>query len=97
MICSSGKCAKKPAAASCAPAKAGFTLKSDTNWNKLAGSTEAKTSAAEAEKICTSNAACLAWNSFGYYIIGGSSSATLAFSPYTGLCVYTKNPAPAGR
>ena len=97
MICTQAHCAKKvsAAAAPCAPAKAGYTLRANTNWNKLAGSTGAQTTPAEAEKMCNSNPSCLAWNSLGYYIIASSASATLSYSPYTGLCIYVKNPAPA--
>jgi len=97
MVCTAGKCAKKAsaaAAAPCAAAKAGYTLKADTNWDKLAGSTGGQTTPAEAEKMCNSNPSCLAWNSFGYYIIASSGAATLKYSPYTGLCVYVKDPAP---
>jgi hypothetical protein len=79
----------------CAPAKAGYTLKADTNWKKLAGSTEAKVTPAEAEKMCNSNAGCLAWNNFGYYILASGGPSALSFSPYVGLCVYVKS-APAG-
>jgi len=80
-------------AAPCAPAKAGYTLRAGTNWGKLAGAIEAQAIPAEAEKICNSDPKCLAWNSFGYYII--ASSGSLSFSPYTGLCVYVKNPTKA--
>jgi hypothetical protein len=47
-----------------------------------------QTNPADAERLCTSNSACIAWNSYGYYIFG--DPAGLDYYDYPGLCLYIK-------
>jgi len=69
------------------PAKAGYVALADTNWE---GSNikESQTTPDNASKICDLDPNCVAWNSFGYYVLGRPSDIKL--KPYKGLCVYTK-------
>ena len=78
----------------CAAPPTSYALKSNLNWQGTSETYEgAQTSAAEAEKICNSNFNCLAWNNWGYYILKktASSSPSLTFFEYGGLCVYVKD------
>jgi len=73
------------------PTKSNYTLKADQNWKGISGTFESQTSPQEAEKQCTANTGCLAWNSYGYIIFKTSAPTNITYLPYKGLCVYVKN------
>jgi hypothetical protein len=77
-------------AAVCPTAPPHYNLRSNMNWNGGAGTSGGHTSPQEAQRICNSNPKCIAWNSYGYYLIA-EPSFSLTFSPYGGLCVYVKD------
>lgn len=79
------------------PDKAGYVTREFTNWEGSDKTKESQTSPPEnAEKICNLDANCLAFNSFGYYILKKSevpmslSAAGVSFSPYEKICTYVK-------
>jgi hypothetical protein len=89
------------AAAQCTP-QPGYLLKADTNWLGTSKTRESHTSPAGAQKQCTQDPSCLAWNSYGYTISSSSSSSSnkptvwaagVTFNDYEGLCTYVKTSA----
>jgi hypothetical protein len=80
------------------PDKAGYVTKVDTNWSETStsGRTRAtQTSIQNAERICNLDGNCLAWNSFGYYLLAQNTRATVAatglkFISYETMCTYVK-------
>ncbi|WIA44538.1 hypothetical protein OEZ86_007272 [Tetradesmus obliquus] len=93
----SGMCTyvKASALPSC-PEKEGYITRSDTNWARSDKTQESQTAPANAQQICNLDPNCLAWNSFGYYILaqGGTAptvaAAGVSFTPYDKLCTYVK-------
>jgi hypothetical protein len=53
------------AAAQCTPQQ-GYMLMEDTNWLGTSKTRESQTSPAGAQKQCTQDPSCLAWNNYGY-------------------------------
>ena len=90
-VCSSCNLSLLLVHAVCPLAPPNYVLKDNMNWQGGPGTTGGHTSPREAQKLCNSNPTCLAWNSYGYYLLG-STSSTLGFFPYGGLCVYVKYP-----
>ena len=74
----------------CAPAKLGYTLKANTNYQSGPGTAEGQIPRfEEAVEACSHTSNCVALNSYGYYIFGNASVVT--YQPTSGLCVYVKN------
>lgn len=83
-----------PPAPACPP-KEGYIAKPDTNWQGGSKTTVSHTSAENAQKICNLDANCIAWNSFGYYILKSAdvptadpSASGVVFVDYPGMCTY---------
>jgi hypothetical protein len=74
----------------------GYVTKSDTNWVRSSKTQESQTAPANAQQICSLDSNCIAWNSFGYYILAQSPTAPtvaatgISFTSYSGLCTYVK-------
>jgi hypothetical protein len=69
----------------------GFDLMPNVNWQvsdkrKVRGG---GTSPADAEKVCTKNRGCIAWNSYGYYIFGDPAGLG-DYYDLPGMCLYIK-------
>jgi hypothetical protein len=86
---------KTTALPSC-PEKEGYIARSDTDWVRTAQTQESQTAPANAQQICSLDQNCVAWNSFGYYILVKSptaptvAAAGVSFTPYDKLCTYVK-------
>jgi hypothetical protein len=70
------------------PQKRGYKALADTNWKGSTVTKESQTTAENAQRICNLDANCVAWNSFGYYILGQPFDVT--YTPYQGMCTYVK-------
>jgi hypothetical protein len=86
----------KTAALPSCPDKEGYITKSDTNWARTDRTQESQTAPGSAQQICNLDPNCLAWNSFGYYILASGGTAPtvaatgISLKPYDKLCTYVK-------
>ncbi|KAG2451054.1 hypothetical protein HYH02_004322 [Chlamydomonas schloesseri] len=71
------------------PDKKGYILLVDTNYQ---GNSRAKGGqlwpAVKAEKLCTADPSCIAWNDWGYYL---NSGGVQLYYPYDNMCTYVKD------
>jgi hypothetical protein len=92
-----GMCTYVKIAAPRCPDKPGYVTKADTNWSEASNGKTcgSQTSPENAEEICNLDGNCLAWNSYGYYLLAKNAKATVAatglkFFSYEALCTYVK-------
>lgn len=82
------------------PDIANYTTREFTNWVGSAKTQEARTTPENVEAICNLDPHCLAFNSFGYYLLLKFTdtpfsivAANVSFYPFSHLCTYVKSSA----